>query len=106
MSSYKRIDPEKVTREVFEAITAGCTTFPKIRQQTRRTADRVSDALAVLLNASYIRVENRDGARRYLPALGRQRRGNPRSEPALSFSTLHDLMPHRITSATRALGSE
>ena len=104
----RRIKPHKVAREVLEAVNQGHRTFSKIQHETGRTAGRISDAIAALLSKNLIRVENRDGARCYLPAPGQQRREDPRSEPApaLSFSILRCLMPRRITTATRTLESE
>lgn len=98
-------------QRVLEAVNQGHKTFSKIQHETGRTASRISDALALLLSKNLIRIDYRDGARCYLPATGQPRREDPHGAqrepaPALSFSILRGLMPHRITSATRALGSE
>jgi hypothetical protein len=112
----RRISSENVAREVLAAIRRGHRTFAQIQHKTGRTAGRISDALALLLDTNLIRIESRDDAtRHYLPMpipRQQQREGahgaQHKAVPALSFSTLCGLMPHRSTTADapRALAGE
>jgi len=89
-----------LSNEVRQAIEQGHATFAAICLRTGERQRNVSDALAhLLLTARSIRmVTRRDGVRLYFLAsvpTSPRKAQRPEVEPALSFSTLHDLMPRQ-----------
>ena len=101
--STRKINPLKIASEVLNAINRGKRTFSEIKEETGRTADRVSEALAFLLfKAKRIRTARSSSGHLYFPATQPDRKPEPQpvtlcETAPLSFSTLSALMPARAT---------